>query len=137
MREFIEDHNKYEDVSMWSKAKKFFLETGLILLTASTALAEDASSVTHNLGPASGIANDMMTYAKWGAIVVAIISLLVLWMSGNIARMGAKANEVLHTRESIKGWFVECIIVILGLVFLFQYIVPMKLDPEAMHTKIN
>jgi hypothetical protein len=124
MRDLIEDHNKYEDVSMLSKARKFFLETGLILLTASTAFAADASSVVHNLGPASGIANDMMNYAKWGAIVIAVISLLVLWMSGNIARMGSKANEVLHTRESIKGWFVECIIVILGLVFLFQYVVP-------------
>jgi hypothetical protein len=112
---------------MWNSLRRFILEAGLILLTASTALAEDASSVAKNLGPASGIANDMMTYAKWGAIVVAIISLLVLWMSGNIARMGAKANEVLHTRESIKGWFVECIIVILGLVFLFQYVIP-RLD---------
>ena len=124
MRQFIKSHNKYEDVGMLNSLRKFILEAGLILLTVSTALAEDASSVAKNLGPASGIATDMMTYAKWGAIVVAIISLLVLWMSGNIARMGAKANEVLHTRESIKGWFVECIIVILGLVFLFQYVIP-------------
>lgn len=127
MREFIENHIKCEDVSMWNSIKKSVLEIGLLLLTASTALADDASTVAKNLGPASGIANDMMTYAKWGAIVIAIISLLVLWISGNIARMGAKANEVLHTRESIKGWFVECIIVILGLVFLFQYVIP-KLD---------
>ena len=112
---------------MLNSIKKSVLELGSILLTASIALADDASTVAKNLGPASGIASDMMTYAKWGAIVVAIISLLVLWMSGNIARMGAKANEVLHTRESIKGWFVECIIVILGLVFLFQYVIP-KLD---------
>jgi len=124
MSYFIGNHDKYEDVSMWSKIRKFILGVGLILLTVSTALAEDASSVANNLGPASGIANDMIAYAKWGAIVIAIISLLVLWMSGNIARMGAKANEVLHTRESIKGWFVECIIVILGLVFLFQYVIP-------------
>jgi hypothetical protein len=124
MREFIEDYNKHEDVSMWSKVKKFIFEAGLILLTASTAFAEDASSVTDNLGPASGIANDIMTYAKWGAIAVAIVSLLFLWISGNIARVGAKANEVLHVRESIKGWFAECIIVILGLLFLFQYIIP-------------
>ena len=124
MKESIEDYNKHEDVSMWSKVKKFILEAGLILLTASTAFAEDASSVTDNLGPASGIANDIMTYAKWGAIVVAIVSLLFLWISGNIARVGAKANDVLNVRESIKGWFVECIIVILGLLFLFQYIIP-------------
>jgi hypothetical protein len=112
---------------MWSKVRKFILEIGLILLTASTALAADASSVANNLGPVSDIANDMMNYAKWGAIVIAIISLLVLWMSGNIARMGEKASEVLHIRENIKGWFVECIIVILGLAFLFQYVIP-KLD---------
>ena len=124
MSKFIEDHNKYEDVSMWRRINKFILEAGLILLTASTAFAEDASSVTNNLGPASGIANDIMTYAKWGAIAVAIVSLLFLWISGNIARVGAKANEVLHVRESIKGWFAECIIVILGLLFLFQYIIP-------------
>lgn len=109
---------------MWSKVQKSLLEAGLILLTASTAFAEDASSVTDKLGPASGIANDIMTYAKWGAIAVAIVSLLFLWISGNIARVGAKANEVLHVRESIKGWFAECIIVILGLLFLFQYIIP-------------
>ncbi len=127
MVELIKDHIYCEDVSMLSTVKKIVLEAGFILLTVSTALAEDASTVAKNLGPASGIANDMMSYAKWGAIVVAIISLLVLWMSGNIARMGAKANEVLHTRENIKGWFVECIIVILGLVFLFQYVIP-KLD---------
>lgn len=123
----IKDYIECEDVSMQSTVKKFILEAGLVLLTASTALAEDATSVAKNLGPASGIATDMMSYAKWGAIVIAIVSLLVLWMSGNIARMGSKANEVLHTRESIKGWFVECIIVILGLVFLFQYVIP-KLD---------
>jgi hypothetical protein len=109
---------------MWNSVKKLVLEIALVLLTASSALAEDASSVAKNLGPASGIASDMMSYAKWGAIVVAVISLLVLWMTGNIARMGAKANEVLHTRESIKGWFIECIIVILGLLFLFQYVIP-------------
>ena len=127
MRSLIKHHIKCEDVSMWNTVKKNILEAGLILLTAGTALAEDATTVAKNLGPASGIANDMMSYAKWGAIVIAIISLLVIWMSGNIARMGSKANEVLHTRESIKGWFVECIIVILGLVFLFQYVIP-KMD---------
>jgi hypothetical protein len=127
MRDLIKDRIKCEDVIMWSTVKKYILGAGLVLLTASTALAEDASTVAKNLGPASGIANDLMSYAKWGAIVIAIVSLLVLWMSGNIARMGSKANEVLHTRESIKGWFVECIIVILGLVFLFQYVIP-KLD---------
>lgn len=99
----------------------------MILLTAGTTLATDATSVANNLGPASGIANDLVTYVKWAAIIIAIISLLFLWISGNIARVGEKANEVLHVRESIKGWFVECIIVILGLVFLFQYVIP-KLD---------
>jgi hypothetical protein len=127
MRILIGDHNKCEDVSMFGKIKIFVLEVGLILLTASTALAADATSVANNLGPASGIANDLMTYVKWAAIVIAIVSLLFLWISGNIARVGEKANEVLHVRESIKGWFVECIIVILGLVFLFQYVIP-KLD---------
>jgi hypothetical protein len=112
------------DVSMWRRVKELILEAGLILLTASTAFAENASSVADNLGPASGIANDIMTYTKWGAIIVAIVSLLFLWISGNIARVGAKTNEVLNVRESIKGWFVECIIVILGLLFLFQYIIP-------------
>jgi len=109
---------------MLSKTGKFILEAGLILLTASTAIAEDVSSVASNLGPASDIAKYMMFYAKWGAIVIAIISLLFLWMSGNIARMGSKTTELLHVRENMKGWFVECIIVILGLLFIFQYILP-------------
>jgi hypothetical protein len=109
---------------MWNKIKILILEAGLILLTAGTALAADASSIAGNLGPASGIAEDIMFYAKWGAIVIAIVSLLFLWMSGNIARMGSKTTELLHVRENMKGWFVECIIVILGLLFLFQYVLP-------------
>jgi hypothetical protein len=112
---------------MFGKIRKLILEIGLVLLTASTAVATDASSVANNLGPVSGIANDLINYAKWAAIVIAVVSLLFLWMSGNIARAGEKTNEVLHVRENIKGWFVECIIVILGLVFLFQYVIP-KLD---------
>jgi hypothetical protein len=109
---------------MLSKTRKLVLGTGLILLTAGTALGAEASSVASNLGPASDIANDLMTYVKWAAIVVAVVSLLFLWISGNIARVGEKTTELLHVRENIKGWFVECIVVILGLVFLFQYVLP-------------
>lgn len=109
---------------MMNKIRKFVLEVGWILLTASTALGAENYSVVKNLGPASDIASDMISFAKWGAIFVAIISILFLWMSGNIARMRERINDVLNTRENMKGWFVECIIVILSLAFLFEYVVP-------------
>ncbi|MGB9928822.1 MAG: hypothetical protein ACPK85_10495 [Methanosarcina sp.] len=106
------------------KITKIFFVSLSILFTANVALGADNSSVTENLGPASGIAGDVMTFVKWGAVFVAIISILFLWMSGNVARMRERINDVLNARENMKGWFVECIIVIVGLIFLYEYIIP-------------
>src|SRR5574343_853880 len=105
-----------------SKITKFIGSLAGIFLTANSVLAAD--NITGNLGAASGIANDVMTYTKWGSIAIAIISLLILWASGNLARLSSKAGSYLNSKSHIQDWFKETLLVILGLVFIFGYVIP-------------
>lgn len=108
-----------------SKVAKLLGSLSSILLTVNSVLAADNSvNPTANLGPASGVATDIMTYLKWGAFTVAIGSILVLWIRHNLASHGKKISDVLQIREDMKQWFIMAIGVIVGLIFLFQYAIP-------------
>jgi len=107
-----------------SKLKKLTWSFAGILLTAGSALAEGDNNVTSNLGPASGVAGDLMFYLKWGSIFVAIATVLILWIRHNLAAHSKKVGDVLQIRDDMKQWFIMGLAVIVSFIFLFQYIIP-------------
>lgn len=101
--------------------KALMLASGL-LLQAHSALAAD--SVASHLGPIAGVAGDVQTYVYYLAIFVCIISLLVIWATGNLARAANKVEEAIRARQNKQGWLIDAFIVLVGFIFLFGYVIP-------------
>jgi hypothetical protein len=96
-----------------------------IILTASNALAAaNDTNVTGNLGAASGVGADILSLVKWGAVFIAIITILALWGKGNLDRLRNHVSDAVKSMENKKGWFIDCILVIVGLIFLYEYVIP-------------
>lgn len=112
-----------------SKTKQFIGSLAGIVFTASNVLgAADngtgSTAVTSQLGPLSGLASQLLLYSKWIGIFVFILTIIILWITGNIARISNKVNDVLKSRDNLKGTVVEGIFVIIALMVLFGFIIP-------------
>jgi len=114
-----------------SKIKTIIGSLAGILVTANSVLAEGSTNVstnvTSNLGPFSGIATEVLNYAKWIGIAMALFSLLFLWIGSNAARMSTNPNvqKVVHFRDHMQGWFKDNILAIIGLIALFSILIPL------------
>jgi hypothetical protein len=107
------------------KIKRMAMQGVGILLSASTALgAEGNNTIVGNLGEFSGIAGDGLSLTKWVAFLSAILSILIIWTVGNWARVSNKINHAMQSREHLKGWAIDAVCVIVGLIFLFKYAIP-------------
>ena len=76
---------------MKHNTKIVLLSAAGVLLTAGNALAasnQSSTDVVGNLGMFSTLAGTIMTYSKYIAFFMAIISLLALW--GSVAKISAK-----------------------------------------------
>ena len=95
-----------------------------VLLSASNALAAVASStdVVGNLGFFSVLAGTIMTYSKYVAFFMAIISLLALWVSGMLAKLSHKVEGAINAQEGLKKWVIEAVLVIIAFMVLLQKI---------------
>ena len=95
-----------------------------VLLSASNALAAVASStdVVGNLGFFSVLAGTIMTYSKYVAFFMAIISLLALWVSGMLAKLSHKVEGAINAQEGLKKWLIEAVLVIIAFMVLLQKI---------------
>lgn len=107
---------------MKSSTRKALILASGVLLQAHTVLAAD--SVASHLGPVAGIAGDIQTYVYYLAIFVCIISLLIIWATGNLARAANKIEEALNARRNKQGWIIDAFIVLVAFVFLFGYVIP-------------
>lgn len=98
-----------------------------LLLSAGNALAAGNTSSTDvvgNLGFFSTLAGTIMTYSKYVAFFMAIISLLALWVSGMLAKLSHKVEGAINAQEGLKKWLIEAVLVIVAFIILFSWIIP-------------
>jgi len=98
-----------------------------VLLSAGSALAagsQSSTDVVGNLGMFSTLAGTIMTYSKYVAFFMAIISLLALWVTGMLAKVSHKVNEAINAKEGVKNWMIEAVLVIVAFIILFSWIIP-------------
>ena len=98
----------------------------LFLMAGNAFAAANASStdVVGNLGFFSDIASTIMTYSKYIAFFMAIISLLALWVSGMFAKFSQKVENAINAKEGLKKWLFEAVLVIAAFIILFAWIIP-------------
>ncbi len=118
------------DVTMRFNTKRVcnvFIAFCLLFLLGGNALAAGNQSSTDfvgNLGMFSTLAGTIMTYSKYVAFFMAIISLLALWVSGMLAKVSHKVNEAINAKEGVKNWMIEAVLVIVAFIILFSWIIP-------------
>ena len=98
-----------------------------VLLSAGSALAagsQSSTDVVGNLGMFSTLAGTIITYSKYVAFFMAIISLLALWVTGMLAKVSHKVNEAINAKEGVKNWMIEAVLVIVAFIILFSWIIP-------------
>ena len=113
--------------------KKHILRTAFVLVLFSIALINSAAAastnvsstdIVGNLGFFSDIASTIMTYSKYIAFFMAILSLLALWVSGMFAKFSQKVQKSINAKEGLKNWLLEAVLVIAAFIILFAWIIP-------------
>src|SRR5665647_588423 len=99
---------------------------GMALSAGNALAAGNASStdIVGNLGMFSTLAGTIMTYAKYIAFFMAIMSLFALWATGRLAEVGHKVSKAIDSKEGIKNWLVESVLVIVAFIVLFSFVIP-------------
>jgi hypothetical protein len=113
--------------------KKHLFRTAFVLVLFSIAFINNAAAaatnaistdIVGNLGFFSELAGTIMTYSKYIAFFMAIISLLALWVSGMLAKLSHKIESAIDAQEGLKKWLVEAVLVIVAFIILFSWIIP-------------
>jgi heme/copper-type cytochrome/quinol oxidase subunit 2 len=113
--------------------KKHILRTAFVLVLFGIALINSAAAastnvsstdIVGNLGFFSDIASTIMTYSKYIAFFMAILSLLALWVSGMFAKFSQKVQKSINAKEGLKNWLLEAVLVIAAFIILFAWIIP-------------
>jgi hypothetical protein len=109
--------------------KRVILSAAGLLLSSSNALAAAATNasstdIVGNLGFFSTVAGTIITYAKYIAFFVAILSLFALWSSGQLAKFSRKVEGAINAREGVKNGLIEAVLVIMAFIVLFSWVIP-------------
>lgn len=108
--------------------KRVLLSAAGLLLTVGSALADptntSSTDIVGNLGFFSTLAGTIMTYSKYIAFFMAVISLLALWVSGMLAKISHKIEHAINAQEGLKKWLIEAVLVIVAFIILFSFIIP-------------
>jgi hypothetical protein len=107
--------------------KIVLLSVAGVLLTVGNALASGNTSSTDivgNLGMFSTLAGTIMTYAKYIAFFMAIMSLFALWATGRLAEVGHRVGKAIDAKDGIKNWLIEAVLVIVAFIVLFSFVIP-------------
>lgn len=112
---------------MKHNTKIVILSAAGLLLSAGNALAAGNTSSTDivgNLGMFSTLAGTIMTYAKYIAFFMAIMSLFALWATGRLAEVGHRVGKAIDAKDGIKNWLIEAVLVIVAFIVLFSFVIP-------------
>lgn len=112
--------------------KRALLSAAGLMLTVGGALAADpmtavnttSTDIVGNLGFFSTLAGTIMTYSKYIAFFMAVLSLLALWVSGMLAKVSHKVEAAINAQEGLKKWLIEGVLVIVAFIILFSWIIP-------------
>lgn len=109
--------------------KRTILSFAGILLSAGNTLADatnatSSTDIVGNLGFFSTLAGTIMTYSKYIAFFMAVISLLALWVSGMLAKVSHKVEVAINAQEGLKKWLIEAVLVIVAFIILFSFVIP-------------
>jgi hypothetical protein len=108
--------------------KRIILSVGGLLLSVGNALAAASTAtstdIVGNLGMFSTMASTIMTYSKYIAFFMAVVSLLALWVTGMFAKFNHKIHAAIDSHEGLKKWLVEAVLVIMAFIVLFSWIIP-------------
>lgn len=103
--------------------KALMLASGL-LLRAQTVIAATDLNPTSHLGAFQGLGQDTLNLVFWLAVLVAILSLLAIWIYSNVSRQNKDVSEHIRQKKSREGWFVDLFLVLIGFLLLFKYVLP-------------
>ena len=114
---------------MKRNTKIVLLSAAGILFSAGNALAAatnntSTTDVVGSLGMFSTLAGTIMTYSKYVAFFMAIISLLALWVTGMLAKISKKVQGAIDAKEGVKNWMIEAVLVIVAFIILFSFVIP-------------
>jgi TRAP-type mannitol/chloroaromatic compound transport system permease small subunit len=108
--------------------KRTLLSVAGLMLSAGNSLAAatntTSTDIVGNLGMFSTMASTIMTYSKYIAFLMAVISLLALWVSGMLAKVSHKVSEYIDSKEGLKNWLIEAVLVIAAFIVLFSWVIP-------------
>jgi hypothetical protein len=109
-------------------AKRALLTAAGILLSAGNAFAAvgntSSSDIVGNLGVFSTFAGMILMYAKYVAFFAAIIAILFMFATGALAKTYRKAENAINAQENVKKFLIECVLVIVAFIVLFDLVIP-------------
>jgi hypothetical protein len=124
----MEKNKLFRSSAVKLNTKRVILSAAGLILSAGNALAAatntTSTDIVGNLGMFSTVASTIMTYSKYLAFLMAVLSLLALWVSGMLAKMSHKVHEYIDSKEGLKNWLIEAVLVIVAFIVLFSWIIP-------------
>lgn len=78
----------------------------------------------NHLGAFQSLGQDTLNLVFWLAVLVAILSLLAIWIYSNLSRHNKDVSEHLRQKKSREGWFVDLFLVLIGFLLLMKYVLP-------------
>ena len=111
------------------KISKFIGGLAGIILTVNSALAETnvttvAASGTESLFGLGPILSQIYNNVWLLAGILAGLALLFIWITGHLDTLKHKVGNSVQNREGIKNWFIDCVLVVLGFIFLNKWVIP-------------
>jgi succinyl-CoA synthetase beta subunit len=108
--------------------KRTILSAAGLLLSARNTLAAatntSSTDIVGNLGVFSTFAGTILMYAKYVAFFAAIIAILFMFATGALAKTYRKAENAINAQENVKKCLIECILVIVAFIVLFDLVIP-------------
>lgn len=84
----------------------------------------DNLNPTSHLGAFQGLGQDLLNLIFWIAVLVAILSLLAIWIYQNVTRHNKDVSEHVRHKKAKEGWFVDLFLVLIGFLLLMKYVLP-------------
>ena len=113
------------------KTTKLIESFAVMMMTASSVLADanvtnvtGTSGSTDNLFGLSPILSQIYNNVWLLAGGLAGMALLFIWITGNLDKLKRKVSNTAQNREAIQHWFIDCVLVVLGFIFLNKWVIP-------------
>ena len=100
------------------------LTTGNALAATGNLTASNTGDVVNNLGLFADLGRFILEYAIHICVFFMLLCTIIISVKGSYARTNKKVTQALEERENLKGLLIDCVIVMLVLIVLFNVVVP-------------